>query len=67
MLLGDNATVRLDLDNEPQPDALLMIDPIAGGAAKISTDGYVENAPELVVEIAASTTSYDLHDKFKCL
>src|ERR687886_253158 len=23
---GDNSTVRLDLDNEPQPDALLFID-----------------------------------------
>ena len=27
----DNATVRLDLDNEPQPDALLRIVPAAGG------------------------------------
>ncbi len=24
--LGDNCTVRLDIDNEPQPDALLRID-----------------------------------------
>src|SRR3954468_16283789 len=27
--LSDNATVRLDLDNEPQPDALLRIEPEA--------------------------------------
>jgi hypothetical protein len=29
--MGANPTVRLDLDNEPQPDALLMIDPTCGG------------------------------------
>lgn len=27
----DNSTVRLDLDNEPQPDALLRIEPEVGG------------------------------------
>src|SRR2546430_15873202 len=29
--VSDNSTVRLDLDNEPQPDALLLIDPTCGG------------------------------------
>lgn len=58
--LGDNPTVRLDLDNAPQPDALLMID---GGQATISTDDYIEGSPELVVEIAASSAAYDLYDK----
>ncbi|MEC4891416.1 MAG: Uma2 family endonuclease [Oscillatoria sp. PMC 1051.18] len=61
--LGDNATVRLDLDNEPQPDALLRIK--AGGQSTISEDGYVEGAPELIVEIAASSVSIDLHQKLK--
>jgi Uma2 family endonuclease len=61
--LGDNATVRLDLENEPQPDALLRIE--KGGQSNISEDGYVEGAPELIVEIAASTVSIDLHDKLK--
>ena len=59
--LGDNCTVRLDLDNEPQPDALLRI--VVGGRSTISEDGYVEGAPELIVEIAASTVSLDLHQK----
>ena len=27
VIAADNASARLDLDNEPQPDALLMIDP----------------------------------------
>ena len=58
--LGDNVTVRLDSDNEPQPDTVLMID---GGQASISTDDYVEGAPELVVEVAASSAAYDLYDK----
>lgn len=61
--LGDNATVRLDADNEPQPDALLRID--AGGRSQISDDDYVEGAPELIVEIAASSASYDLHEKLR--
>ena len=58
--LGDNVTVRLDLDNVPQPDAILMLD---GGQASISSDDYIEGAPELVVEIAASSAAYDLYDK----
>jgi hypothetical protein len=29
--VADNATVRLDLDNEPQPDALLRLDEESGG------------------------------------
>jgi len=61
--LGDNATVRLDRDNEPQPDALLLIDPTCGGQAFIGTEGYVEGAPEFVAEIAASSTAIDLGDK----
>ena len=61
--LGDNSTVRLDGDNEPQPDALLRIE--NGGQSIISEDGYVEGAPELIVEIAASTVSIDVHEKKK--
>ncbi|OLP18239.1 hypothetical protein BST81_11835 [Leptolyngbya sp. 'hensonii'] len=57
----DNPTVRLDADNEPQPDAVLRLE--QGGTSRISDDGYLEGAPELVVEIAASSASYDLHDK----
>lgn len=62
---GDNSSVRLDLDNEPQPDALLFIDPNNGGQARITADDYIENAPELIAEIAASTASHDLHTKLQ--
>jgi Uma2 family endonuclease len=61
--LGDNPTVRLDLDNEPQPDAVLLIDSACGGQSYLGTDGYVEGAPELVAEVAASSATKDLYDK----
>lgn len=63
--LADNATVRLDVDNEPQPDALLRLEEDYGGQSRISDDDYIEGAPELIVEIAGSTISYDLHDKLQ--
>jgi Uma2 family endonuclease len=58
--LGVEPTVRLDNENEPQPDVVLFR---VNGNARIDDDGYIVGAPELVVEISASTTSYDLHDK----
>ena len=61
--VGVEPTVRLDLDNEPQPDAVLLITPEAGGQARLSDDDYIEGAPELVVEIAASSAAIDLHAK----
>jgi Uma2 family endonuclease len=60
---ADNSTVRLDLDNEPQPDLLLVKSQERGGQARISEDDYLEGAPELVVEIVGSSHSYDLHQK----
>ncbi|MDB9514982.1 Uma2 family endonuclease [Kamptonema animale CS-326] len=61
--IGDNPTVRLDVDNEPQPDAVLLIDAQHGGQTCLSDDGYILGAPELVAEIAASTATIDLRDK----
>jgi Uma2 family endonuclease len=59
----DNSTVRLDLDNEPQPDLVLMKLPDKGGQARISEDDYIEGAPELAVEVVGSSRAYDLHQK----
>ncbi|MBD2777553.1 Uma2 family endonuclease [Iningainema tapete] len=59
--LNDNTTVRLDGKNELQPDALLRYE--YGGSSSISEDDYIEGAPELVVEVAASSAENDLHDK----
>ncbi len=61
--VGDAPTVLLDLDNEPQPDAVLLINEEAGGQARLSDDDYIEGAPELVIEIAASSVAIDLHAK----
>jgi hypothetical protein len=63
--VGDNSTVRLDLDNEPQPDAVMIIDPARGGQARVSADDYIEGAPELVGEIAASSAGIDLNSKLR--
>ncbi|KPQ32085.1 MAG: putative protein conserved in cyanobacteria [Phormidium sp. OSCR] len=61
--LADNATVRLDRDNEPQPDALLRWE--SSGRSQLAEDGYLEGSPELIVEIAASSASYDLAQKLQ--
>lgn len=60
---GDNSTLRLDLENEPQPDVLLRLSPQLGGRSFVAADGYLEGVPELIVEIAASTASYDMNQK----
>jgi hypothetical protein len=66
---GDNGSIRLDLDNEPQPGAYLIIRPECGGQARISGDDYIEGAPELAGEVSSSSVSYDLGKKlnvFRC-
>lgn len=62
---GDNSTLKLDLKNEPQPDAFLMIAPELGGRVQFDEDGYIIGGPELINEIAASSASYDLHSKLE--
>ena len=59
--MGDNTTVRLDLDNEPQPHVLLRI--TDDGQSQVASDGYIEGPPELIAEIASSSVAYDLHQK----
>ncbi len=60
---SDTATLRLDHENELQPDALLFLLPEYGGSTRIGEEGYLEGTPELVVEVAASSASYDLNQK----
>lgn len=61
---ADNTSVRLDLDNMPQPDTILRILAECGGQAVVDTDGYLAGGPELAAEVAASSASIDLHAKF---
>jgi Uma2 family endonuclease len=58
---GSVATsLRLDLDNEVQPDALLRLDPQLGGQCHPTEDDFLEGPPELIAEVATSEVSYDL-------
>jgi hypothetical protein len=63
--LGDNGSLRLDMENEPQPDAALIIEPSHGGQVQLTSDDYVLGAPELVAEVAASSASIDLNVKLR--
>ncbi|MCC5899697.1 MAG: Uma2 family endonuclease [Phormidium sp. BM_Day4_Bin.17] len=58
--MGIEPTVRLDSDNEFQPDGVLLM---PGGSSQLSQEGYIQGSPELVVEIAASSAAIDLGDK----
>jgi Uma2 family endonuclease len=60
VLCGDNSSLIVDEENEPQPDSMLFI--AEGGAARLERD-YVHGAPEFVAEIAVSSVSLDNHLK----
>ena len=60
---GDNTTVLLGEDGEPQPDLYLRVLPDFGGQSRTTSDDWVEGPPELVAEIAHSSHSIDLHAK----
>src|SRR5262249_7990323 len=61
--VGDNATVLLGEDAEPQPDLYLRLLPEAGGQSRTSDDDYIVGAPELIAEIAHSSRAIDFHAK----
>jgi len=60
--IADNATFRLDLENEPQPDVAVWLE---GGRAAADANDYLAGAPELLVEVAASSAAIDLNDKLR--
>jgi hypothetical protein len=59
---GENGTLRLGEDSQPQPDLFLRILPEHGGRSRTGA-GYVEGPPELVAEVAHSTRAIDYHAK----
>jgi Uma2 family endonuclease len=59
--VGDSGTVRLAPDSEVQPDACVCR--WEAGGPRIDDEDFVDGAPQLIVEVAASSASYDLHDK----
>lgn len=58
---GDDSTVFMADNAEVQPDLCLFY--TTGNDLRIDEKGYLEGASDLVVEITASTASYDLHEK----
>jgi Uma2 family endonuclease len=60
---GDNTTILLGEENEPQPDLYMRILPECGGQSRTTKDEYIRGAPELVAEVAVSSRSIDLHGK----
>ena len=62
---GDNCTVRLDNEAEPQPDLMLALPPLLGGRVVEDENGYITGPPELVCEVAASSASIDFGRKLR--
>jgi len=60
---GDNTTVLLGDDSEPQPDLYLRILSEFGGQSGTTKEEYVIGAPELLIEVAHSSRALDLHGK----
>ncbi|MFN0054222.1 MAG: Uma2 family endonuclease [Planctomycetales bacterium] len=60
---GDNATVLLGPDAEPQPDLYLRILPESGGRSGTTDGDYVDGPPEFLAEISVSTQDLDLQSK----
>jgi len=60
---GDNTSLLLGDDSEPQPDLYLRILPEFGGQSTTTPDDYVAGATELILEISLSSRSLDLHRK----
>lgn len=62
---ADNATNRLDIDNEPQPDVALFIEVEHGGQSRVSEDGYLTGPVEFVAEVSLSSVSLDRGPKLR--
>ena len=56
-----DSSVRLDADNQFQPDVFLWR--TTGGSARVGEKDLLDGAPEVVVEVAASSVSRDLFSK----
>ncbi len=65
LIISDNGSVRLDARNVPQPDLSLLIDRSRGGQHGLDPEGYIDGAPDLVCEVAASSVSIDRNAKLR--
>jgi Uma2 family endonuclease len=60
---GDNTTILLGDEGEPQPDLYLRLLEGYGGQSYVNTAGFVQGGPEMLAEIAQSSRAIDLHSK----
>lgn len=58
--ISDNATLFLNEANDPQPDLCVYRN---GDKATLNEAGYLVGPPEMIVEIAGSSASYDFGEK----
>ncbi len=63
IIAADNATVRMNEDNAPQPDVLMFIEPAAGGQSASGEKDYLYGAPEFAAEISHTTVHFDKEEK----
>lgn len=57
-------TVLLPPDSEPEPDCSLIIEHECGGQTRVE-DRYLVGPPELVIVVATSGVSCDVHSKYR--
>jgi Uma2 family endonuclease len=60
---GDNGTILLGDDDQPQPDLYLGI--AGGGICRQTDEDYLEGAPELVAEVSASSLDRDTGERLE--
>ncbi len=61
----NNTTTIMGDETEAQPDSALLILPEYGGQSRDGDDGDTYGAPELLIEVALSSRSIDLHAKLR--
>jgi hypothetical protein len=60
-----NTSILLDAEYSLQPDAMLCTQPQEGARTWLDKNEYLCGSPEFVCEIAASSASVDLHEKYR--
>ncbi len=60
LIISDNTTLRMDAENDTQPDLCMRRE---GGSAWLDQEGYLHGSPELVIEVAGSSASFDFGEK----
>jgi Uma2 family endonuclease len=60
--VGVRSTTFMGETSEVQPDVVIFRNGTVS-SVRVTADDFLEGAPDLLVEVASSSASYDLHDK----